>query len=190
MKALLIRQAIYLPIVYFGTIIISGLFAVDYSHFGQHASELAINTSQIAGVIFNVGIFITGFLLFMYGIGLVLKFKLNIAITALLICVFGVTFLFGAFYKIGSPWHGLYGIGLSIMMLPFAFLFELGKKKVDRMTKTIAIIAALGIFVYFWAMVARLDPLELRGLTQRTFGILVFGFISYSAYKLNGLTEL
>jgi hypothetical protein len=39
-------------------------------------------------------------------------------------------------------------------------------------------------------MVARLDPMELRGLTQRTFGIFVFGFISYSAHKLNVLNEL
>jgi hypothetical membrane protein len=190
MSKLLIRQAIYMPIVYFGTIIIASLFATDYSHIGQHASELAVNTKPMAGIIFNVGIFITGLLLVLYGIGLLLKFKLNIIITSLLICVFGVTFLFGAFYKIGSPWHGLYGIGLSIMMLPFAFLFEVGKEKVDRVTKTITIIVALAIFIYFWAMVARLDPMELRGLTQRIFGIFVFGFISYSAHKLNGLNEL
>jgi len=190
MKKLLIKQAIYMPIVYFGTIIIASLLATDYSHFGQHASELAVNTNPMAGIIFNVGIFITGLLLVLYSIGLMLKFKINIIITSLLICVFGITFLFGAFYKIGSPWHGLYGIGLSIMLLPFAFLFEVGKKNVDKVTKTISIIVALAIFIYFWAMVARLDPMELRGLTQRIFGIFVFGFISYSAHKLSGLNEL
>jgi len=190
MKKLLIKQAIYMPIVYFGTIILASLFATDYSHLGQHASELAVNNNPMAGNLFNVGIFITGLLLVLYGVGLILKFKLNIIITSLLIGVFGITFLFGAFFKIGSPWHGLYGIGLSVMMLPFAFLFEVGKKKVDRVTKTITLIVALAIFIYFWAMVARLDPMELRGLTQRIFGIFVFGFISYSAHKLNGLNKL
>ena len=190
MKKLLIKQAIFIPVVYFATIIIAGLFAVDYSHFGQHASELALNTNPIAGTIFDVGIFITGLLLILYGIGLILKFKLDIIITSLLIIVFGITFLFGVFYKIGSPWHGLYGIGLSIMLLPFAFLFEIGKEKADTATRTITIVVAFAIFIYFWAMVARLDPMELRGLTQRIFGIFVFGFIAYTAHKLSRWKEL
>jgi hypothetical protein len=80
--------------------------------------------------------------------------------------------------------------GLSIMMLPFALLYEMGKKNIDHVTKTISIIVALAIFLYFWAMVARLDPMEQRGLTQRIFGIFVFGYMSYSAYKLNKIEEV
>src|SRR5690606_12094502 len=95
--------------------------------------------------------------------------------------------LFGAIYKIGSPWHGLYGIGLSIMILPFAFLYELKINQINRLTKIVSILSALFIFIYFWAMVARLDPMEQRGLTQRIFGIVVFGFISYSAYLTSRL---
>jgi hypothetical protein len=76
------------------------------------------------------------------------------------------------------------------MLLPFAFLFEAGKENIDRIAKTISIIAAFVIFLYFWAMVARLDPIERRGLTQRIFGIFVFGYISFSAYKLNKLEKL
>ena len=38
LKNLLIKQAIYIPILYFGTVIIASLFALDYSHIGQHAT--------------------------------------------------------------------------------------------------------------------------------------------------------
>lgn len=185
MNNILIKQAIYVPIIYFGTVILAGLFAVDYSHFGQHASELAINENALAGMIFNIGIFITGISMILYGIGLISKFGKSLSITAFLIAVFGITFLFGAVYAIGSPWHGLYGIGLSTMMLPFAFLYETNKIEISNLAKNLSIITAAVLFFYFWAMVARLDPMELRGLTQRIFGIFLFGFLSYSAYILN-----
>ncbi len=190
MKNLLIKQAIYLPVIYFGTLIIAGLFAHEYSHIGQHASELAINSNKTAVNIFTIGIFLTGLSMVLYGVGLLLKFKQQLSVTSVLVCVFGITFLFGTFYKIGSPWHGLYGIGLSIMMLPFAFLFEVGKENIDRTAKAISIVSAFVIFLYFWAMVARLDPMEQRGLTQRIFGIFVFGHISYSAYILKKSDKL
>jgi len=187
MKDFFLKQGKYLPLLYFGTVIIAGLFASNYTHIGQHASELAINENQTAGNVFNIGIFLTGLSAIFYGIGLILKFKSQFTITSILTIVFGITFLFGAIYKIGSPWHGLYGIGLSIMMLPFAFLYEMKDFDINRKTKIISIVSAFVIFFYFWAMVARLDPMEQRGLTQRIFGVFVFGFISYSAYVTHKL---
>jgi len=41
MKHLLIKQAIFLPVIYFGFIVVAGLFADDYSPFGQHGSMIA-----------------------------------------------------------------------------------------------------------------------------------------------------
>lgn len=185
MKKILIKQAIYLPILYFGTIILASVFANNYSNIGQHASELAINSNQTSVNIFTIGITFTGLSMVLYGIAMLLKLKHQFAVTSFLIIVFGITFLFGAYYKIGSPWHGLYGIGLSIMLLPFTLLYEIGQENIDRIFKTISIITAAVIFLYFWSMVARLDPIEQRGLTQRIFGIFVFGYISLSAYKLD-----
>lgn len=185
MKNLLIRQAVYLPLLYFGTVIVAALFASEYSHIGQHASELAINANPIAVALFTIGILFTGLSAILLGIGILLKFNRQFSITSFLIIVFGITFIFGACYKIGSPWHGLYGIGLSVMLLPFAFLYELGREKVNKRIEYLSIVTALFIFLYFWAMVARLDPIEHRGLTQRLFGLFVFGFISYSAYLLH-----
>ena len=182
MRNFLIKQAIYVPIIYFGTIILASFFAIDYSNIGQHANELAINTSKIAGIVFNIGVSITGVSLILYGIGLLSNFGKQFAITSFLVIVFGITFIFGAVYKIGSPWHGLYGIGLSIMVFPLAFLYEMEKENTNKLTKAIALLSALIIFIYFWAMIAKLDPMEQRGLTQRIFGFFVFGFTSYTAY--------
>ena len=188
MKEFLIKQGIYLPIVYFGTVIIAGFFATDYTHIGQHASELGINDNQTAVIIFNVGAFITGVSMIFYGIGLILKFRGHFSITSILTILFGITFLFGACYKIGSPWHSLYGLGISIVMLPFVFLYEVKSYQLDRLTKLISIISAIFIFIYIWAMVVKLDRMEQRGLTQRLFGIFTFGFISYSAYVTGKIT--
>ncbi|MEW7280147.1 DUF998 domain-containing protein [Aquimarina sp. 2201CG1-2-11] len=182
MKNNLLKQAIYLPIVYFGSIILASVFAEEYSQIGQHVSELAINKNETAGTIFNIGIFGTGISLILYGIGLWASFKRQFSITSFLIIVFGITFLFGAIYKIGSPWHGLYGIGISVMMLPLAFLYEMKERNTNSFTKNISILVAALTFIYFWAMIAGLDPSEHRGLTQRTFGFILFGFVSYTAY--------
>ncbi|MFO7829776.1 MAG: hypothetical protein R6V23_14220 [Bacteroidales bacterium] len=64
MKHLLIKQAIFLPVIYFGFIIIAGFFAKDYSYLGQHASELGINSSKSAVILFKTGILLTSISLF------------------------------------------------------------------------------------------------------------------------------
>ncbi|MDY8136126.1 DUF998 domain-containing protein [Aquimarina sp. 2201CG5-10] len=190
MRNNLLKQIIYLPILYFGTIILASFFAEGYSNIEQHASELAINKNQTAGDIFNIGIFLTGISLVLYGIGLRLNHKAQFSITSILIIIFGITFLFGVIYKIGSPWHGLYGIGISIIMLPLAFLYELKRENINRFTKNISILSTILIFFYLWAMIAGLDPAEYRGLTQRIFGGFTFGFISYTAYITSRLKAI
>ncbi|MDD4960797.1 MAG: hypothetical protein PHX07_01015 [Candidatus Marinimicrobia bacterium] len=42
MKRILIKQGIFLPLIYFVAVIIAGFFARDYSHWGQHAGELVL----------------------------------------------------------------------------------------------------------------------------------------------------
>lgn len=184
MRHLLIKQAIFLPVIYFGFIIVAGLFADDYSHFGQHASELGINPSKIAVVLFKAGIIATSLSLFLLAIGLRLNFKNKFTLSSILIFAFGITFIFGAIYPIGSPWHGFYGIGLFIMILPFVFLYESGTLLKNKAVHRISIAAGFLMFFYLWSMIARLDPIDLRGLTQRIFGIVVFGWFSFISYHL------
>jgi hypothetical protein len=189
MKQFLIKQAILLPIIYFGSIIIAGLFANDYSHWGQHASELGINSSKSAVILFQIGIILTSISLFLLALGLLLNFKKRFLISSILVFAFGVTFIFGAIYRINSPWHGFYGLGLFIMILPFVFLYELNNLISNSTIHKISIIAGFLMFFYLWSMIARLDPINYRGLTQRLFGIVVFGWFSFISYRLNELIK-
>ncbi|MFP4548916.1 MAG: DUF998 domain-containing protein, partial [Fidelibacterota bacterium] len=185
MKRLLIKQAVYLPIIYFGFILMAGFFAEDYSHLGQHASELGINANNVAINLFRIGIVATSFSLFLFSAGLVLTFKGQFSLFSFLIFLFGVTFIFGAIFPIGSPWHGLYGLGLFVMIIPFVFLYEQNNLIDEKFFHLISVLAGFLIFVYLWAMVARLDPVNYRGLTQRLFGIVVFGWLAYVAFRLD-----
>lgn len=185
MKKTTLKQAIFIPFVYFGMIVLASLFASDYSHFGQHASELGINANKTAVVLFQIGIVLTSLSLFSLALGMHLNFKKKFPLSSILIFMFGVTFIFGALFPIGSPWHGLYGIGLFVMLIPFIFLYESKDILKSKQVKNISLLAGFLMFIYLWMMIARLDPIAYRGLTQRLFGIVVFGWIAYVAYHLN-----
>ena len=185
MKRLLIKQAIYLPVIYFGFIILAGFFANDYSHFGQHASELGVNTNQTTVLFFKIGIIVTSLSLFLLSIGLFLNFHCKFPIFSVLVFLFGITFIFGAIFPIGSPWHGVYGIGLFIMLTPFVFLYEQNNLIDSKIFHRITILAGFLMFLYLWSMIARLDPMNLRGLTQRLFGLVVFGWLAWVSFQLN-----
>jgi hypothetical protein len=184
MKRLLVKQGIFLPVIYFGIIILAGFFAEDYSHFGQHASELGINSSKSAVLLFQIGIIASSLSLFLLALGLRMNFKNRFALTSILTLTFGVTFVFGAIFPIGSPWHGLYGIGLFVMMIPFVFLYELNDMIKSKIFHNISVIAGLFMFIYLWSMIAGIDPVNYRGLTQRLFGLVVFGWFSYVSFHL------
>lgn len=189
MKRLLIKQGFLLPFIYFGVVIIASLFAKDYSHIGQHASELAINSNKTAVSIFNTGVIITGLLLILFGLGLILNPVGKLFITGTLIMIFGITFLFGGIFPIGSPLHGLYGLGMSMIITPFSFLYEADEKFKSKKIRFITVISGLIIFIYLWSMIAGLDPRDYRGITQRIFGVVTFGWISYIAYSLNNFVK-
>jgi hypothetical protein len=189
MKRFLIKQAVFVPFIYFGFIIIAALFANDYSHIGQHASELGINASASAVLLFQIGIIITSISLSLLALGIIINFKKKLILSSILIFAFGITFIFGAIYPIGSPWHGLYGIGLFIMILPFVFLYEVNVFINNKMINSISIIAGFLMFIYLWSMISRLDPVDYRGLTQRVFGGVVFGWFSYISFYLDKLKK-
>lgn len=61
------------------------------------------------------------------------------------------------------------------------------KKNTDRLTKVISVGVTFILFIYFWGMITRFDPMEQRGLTQRIFGVVVFGYISFNAFLADKL---
>lgn len=189
MNRLLIKQAVFLPLVYFGFIFLAGFFAENYSHLGQHASELGINANKAASFLFKTGVILTSLSLFALSLGLRLMFGKRFTLFPILVFLFGVTFIFGALFPIGSPWHGLYGLGLFIMITPYVFLYELKDLSQNKPLHVLSIIAGLLMFLYLWSMVAGLDPMDFRGLTQRLFGVVVFGWFSLISFYLDSISE-
>lgn len=189
MTRMFIKQAVFLPVIYFVPILIAGFFAQDYSHWGQHASELGINGNQSAVVFFQTGILLTSLSMFVLATGLILNFGRKFCLTASLIYLFGVTFVSGAIVPIGSPWHGLYGVGMIVMILPFVFMIEKKDLINRRVLGFLSLLAGFLMFFYLWTMVARLDPASLRGLTQRLFGIVVFGWLALVAWHLDAVLK-
>jgi hypothetical protein len=189
MKHFFIKQAVFLPLIYFIPILIAGFFAQDYSHWGQHASELGINSMHSAVVLFQTGILLTSLSMFVMATGLILNFGRKFILTASLVFLFAVTFVSGAIVPIGSPWHGLYGVGMIVMILPFVFLYEQKDLMNKRTIHFLTLAAGFLMFFYLWTMVARLDPVNLRGLTQRLFGIVVFGWLALVAWHLDSVLK-
>ncbi len=185
LKRNLIKQSVYLPLIYFGTVILAGCFARDYTHWGHHASELAVNANAAAAAIFNTGAALTGVSLILLAAGLLLHFGKQFMLTAVLTAVFGMTFVFGAVFPIGSPLHGLYGVGMCVMLIPFIFLYEQQGKFERPPLRVLSVIAGLLMFLYLWSMVAGLDPVRYRGITQRLFAVVVFGWFAFIAFRIS-----
>ncbi|MFO7840557.1 MAG: DUF998 domain-containing protein [Fidelibacterota bacterium] len=180
-----IKQGMFLPFIYYAGIYLAGSFAGDYRHLGQHASELALNSNPAAVLIFNISAIVTGILLMVFAFGLLINFGKRFPVTAVLLTLFGLTFVFGGIFHIGSPWHGIYGLGMSMIITPFIFMYESKDFFTDKKVHYVTFVAGILIFLYLWSVIAGFDPLTLRGLTQRLFALVVFGWIAYIAYHLS-----
>ncbi len=189
MKKLLLKQGVLIPIIYFSLIFISAFFADNYSHIEQHASELGINPINAVVKIFEVAAWLTSVMAMLLAIGMFVNFGSRLFISGTMIFIFGASLAFGAIFPIGSHWHGAYGIGLLVMALPFAFLYETKGFMETRTLKVISILVFLILFLWLWGGTTRLDPMEYRGLTQRVFGIALFGWLSYISFKLSKKAE-
>ena len=181
---LLIKQAILSPLYFFVPVLTAGVLTDDYSAISQHASEITLTDNSTAKTILNTGAILTGVSCVLLSIGLLLMNKRKNLLSVILITVFGISMISNGFYPMGNPMHGFYGIGLSLMILPFASCYEFKGSSIDKRYFPITIAAGLVIFIYFWSMLIGLDPSEYRGLTQRIASIVIFGWIAYSAYEI------
>ncbi|MDZ7797416.1 MAG: DUF998 domain-containing protein [Candidatus Marinimicrobia bacterium] len=188
-KHLPVKQGMFLPFIYYAGIYLAGIFAENYRHSGQHASELALNSDPAAVLIFNITAIVTGILLMAFALGLLINFGKRFPVTAVLLALFGLTFVFGGIFHIGSPWHGMYGLGMSMIITPFIFMYESKDYFTDKSVYYVTFAAGILIFLYLWSVIAGFDPPALRGLTQRLFALVVFGWIAYVAYHLSRKLE-
>ncbi|MFT5336700.1 MAG: putative membrane protein [Luteibaculaceae bacterium] len=180
---LLIKQALLLPLYFFVPVLIAGILTADYSAISQHASEISLTDNLTAITVLNTGAISTGLSCVLLSIGLIRVSKKKNVLSAILLIIFGISMISNGLFPMGNPMHGFYGIGLSMMILPFVSCYELKGSSIDKKYFPITIIAGLVIFIYFWSMLVGLDPSEYRGLTQRISSVVIFGWVAYLAFE-------
>tara|TARA_B110000093_G_scaffold131370_1_gene140465 strand:+ start:123 stop:695 length:573 start_codon:yes stop_codon:yes gene_type:complete len=180
----LIKQAILLPLIFFIPVFVAGFLVPNYSLISQHASEITITEFESAKMVINTGAILTGLSCIILAIGIVLNLKKHY-ILSILIAIFGISMISNGIYPMGTIMHGFYGIGLTLMIIPFIACYEMKNENINKLFFKISLVSGFVIFIYMWSMLVGLDPANYRGLTQRIASMFIFGWIAYFAYELN-----
>jgi hypothetical protein len=182
----LIKQATFLPLIFFIPVFVAGFLVPNYNLITQHASEITITEFEIAKLVINTGALLTGLSCIILAIGIVLNFKRHFILGTLL-TVFGISMCSNGIYPMGTMMHGFYGIGLILMIIPFVACYELRNETINKLFFKVSLIVGFVIFIYMWSVLVGLDPADFRGLTQRIASVFIFGWIAYLAYELGKL---
>lgn len=178
MRTLLLRQAIVLPLAGMLIPMLVGLFLPGYSSIHQHMSELELESPAVS-IACRVGGFIAGISIIGFALALVSKDTQRLPFTSVAAFVFGVSMVSNGVFTMGSPLHGLYAIGLSVILVPAFFAAER-----DGPTDRISLAAAALVLIYMWALMTGVEPAATRGLTQRLVTLPMFGWFGYASLTL------
>ncbi|HTV85817.1 MAG TPA: DUF998 domain-containing protein [Dyella sp.] len=179
MRQILLRFATVLPLLGMLIPMMAGLFAPGYSSIHQHMSELELLSPSIA-LACRFGAIISGLSIMGFALALVLQQESRMLFTAGMAVIFGISMIANGIFTMGSPWHGMYAIGLSIILVPAFFAAESNRN--DRISLVVSSIT----LVYMWALMTGIDPKPIHGLTQRIATIPMFGWFSYASLTLLG----
>ena len=101
------------------------------------------------------GISIIGFAL-----ALVSKDAQSLPFTSVAAFVFGISMVSNGLFTIGSPLHGLYAIGLSVILVPAFFAAECDRPQLAG----ISLAAATLVLDYTWALMTGVEPAATKGV--------------------------
>jgi hypothetical membrane protein len=147
---------------------IGGALAPGYSAISQHGSELTL-LPGVPHVMLDIAAIGTGVAFIAFAIGMWLESGKKLAIGAAAFIIFGLSMVSNGIWIMGSPMHGLYALGLVILIAPALSQLESQRLRNNRFAFAITAFVSVAGFVYLWMNVVRADPEHLRGLTQRIF---------------------
>jgi hypothetical protein len=182
-RALLIRQAIVVPLAAMLTPILIAFTIPGYSSISQHISETALLHHPIAPIQRLCAI-LAGASIILFGAGTVWTFGARFLFTALASLIFGASLISDGVVVMGSPLHGLYGLAIFMSLVPAFFAAE--ARPVLRTSPLILLSMACAAFnlAYMWLMLSGFDPAAYKGLTQRLATLVIFGWFSIAASAL------
>ncbi len=124
MRNIAVKQALILPLGSFLILMLVGLAVPGYSSISQQLIELGLLSGypavleSIAGITVGASIILFSLTLIGHPSG---RFTFTVATSVL----FGVSMLFNGLFTMGSPLHGLYGIGFFTVLTPALFVAEM-----------------------------------------------------------------
>ncbi|HZL25165.1 MAG TPA: DUF998 domain-containing protein [Acidobacteriaceae bacterium] len=147
---------------------IGGALAPGYSALSQQGSELTLlpGAPHLCLDIAAIGAG-TAFLVFAAGLWMESGRKFALGSSAWML--FGLAMMSNGIWKMGSPKHGLYAIGLACIIAPAMSLLEMRRLRDNRVAFLMTAIASGAAILYLWLSLTGNDPAGLRGLTQRIF---------------------
>ncbi|GAB2570922.1 DUF998 domain-containing protein [Dyella jejuensis] len=188
MTNIAIRQATFTPLGAMLVPIAIGLFVPGYSVLSQQMSELEMYAT-LPNVATRVAAIVSGLSIALFGMGLLLRYPRESRFTMLAAVIFGVSMIGNGVFTMGSPWHGLYGIGLFDMLVPAFFAAEIAAPRGLKSLTTASMAVSVVCLVYNWSMIVHLDPPGLQGLTQRIFSVIAFGWYSLASLAISQVDD-
>ena len=187
----LLRAGIAVPILYFGTLLVSSLFYPGYSQVRQYASELG-SAAAPHPAIFNTGIMLTGVAGVLASAGFVRALTALAAPRALTplvgftLALFGVSMFLGGFFPMPDPRHGGFGLGLGVHGTPFLLAAALWRRPSLRALNAFLLANGLAMLVMFVVMmgVGALVRRTNVGVFQRAYALTLFIWIGVAAGAL------
>lgn len=181
MKLILVRQATVVPLAAMLTPILIAFTLPGYSSISQHISEVALLDHPIA-IVQRCAATVTGLSILLFGIGLVLLAPGRFRFTAVAATAFAASMISNGIVVMGSPLHGLYGLGLFMVLVPAFFAAELPQEWHGQRIRSLSMLAALLNLVYMWLMLSGLESAKFAGLTQRVATVIVFVWYAFAGY--------
>lgn len=183
-KHLLVKQAIVVPLAAMLVPILIALSIPGYSSIAQHISEAALLDHPIA-LIQRIAAIVAGLSVLMFGVGMLGTSSGPMPFTAMIAIITGVSLASNGVFVMGSPLHGLYGVGgFSLMLVPAFFAAEIRQAPGNQALRRVSLAVALLSVAYIWSMMVRVELPEYRGLVQRIFTVVYFGWYALAALGL------
>lgn len=178
----LVRQSVVLPILALVEIAI-GIFTPGYDSVAQHLSALGVGDSTVALYI-NTSALLMGASVCLFALGLQLL-RRSPAWSPWLILIFGISMISNGLFEMGSPMHGLRGIGMVITIAPLACAAEFRDFLRSSRYEAYSLIVTIASFAYLWMLVTGAEPRGYAGLTQRIASLVTYGWFAVSAWSLS-----
>ena len=181
----LVAQAVVMPVLCLLEIV-AGVLAPGYDSLSQHLSALGTDGSATARFV-NGSAFAVGASAILFALGAQALAPRRWVMSPLLLLIFGVSILSNGWFPMGSPLHGLYGIGMVVTIVPLVLAVEFAPRLPSPAYRHYALLTTVASFAYLWLLVTGADPHGLAGATQRIASLITYAWFAVTGWQLAGV---